>query len=232
MGLSFTSSSLAASFLACTYLVLKVLTPPNPAPPQNARWKKDTLMRRETPQRRVIGLSFFFLSWSFHIFFILFPPTSPSIICPHPSRLDIKFFTWSSYTAFYMAVIFIAAPIRALAYSQLGQNFTFTLAKPKGLIKTGLYKYVRHPSYPPLYLCVVAYCALMLRSGGVAGCWIPEWLVGWKGLDVGGLVFLLTAYLVLLGVRVTEEEEMLRSEFGVEYEEYARRTKRFLPGII
>jgi len=66
----------------------------------------------------------------------------------------------------------------------------------------------------------------------VTGCWLPAWLARWSFLDVGGLIFYAVGGLYGLLVRVGEEEDMLRSEFGEDYEAYARRTKKFLPWII
>lgn len=230
MDFSFGALTLTASFLAAAYLIYYAFTPPNPMPTK--AWPKDTLMRHQNPRQRKLGIVFLFLGWFYHISLILFPPSSPSILCPHPSQLDPKFFTWSPYTTSFILLIFIAAPIRLLAYKQLGQNFTFMLAKPKELITTGLYAYVRHPSYPTLLACHVAICALVMRWGGMTGCWLPAWLARWSFVDVGGVALFGVASLCALLVRVGEEEEMLRSEFGDEYEAYARRTKRFLPWII
>ena len=52
------------------------------------------------------------------------------------------------------------------------------------------------------------------------------------GVDVWFWVVAGLAMVRLLGVRVREEEEMLRSEFKMEYEEYSKRTWKVLPGII
>lgn len=131
-----------------------------------------------------------------------------------------------------MLLIFIAAPIRLLAYKQLGQNFTFTLAKPKKLVKTGLYAYVRHPSYPTLMVCHLACYALLLRWGGLLGCWLPVWLVRWSSLELGLFLLFGVANLYGLLMRVGEEEDMLKSEYGEEYRVYASRTKKFVPWVI
>jgi len=131
----------------------------------------------------------------------------------------------------------MAAPIRLLAFRHLGQNFTFRLAKPTGLVKTGLYAYVQHPSYPTNWLIFVSNVALLLRLDGVLGCVLPSRAVRW-GMGSGG-VGVWPALLVGLGVlglygvwvRVNDEEAMLKREFGREWEEYHRRTARFIPGV-
>ena len=230
MELSFESITLAASFLSCAYLTFYAFTPP--VPDSKNKWAKDSLMRYQDPRRRAISTVVILAVWSYHTLLILISPSAPSLLCPHPSHLNPKYFTWNTYTVFFIALIFIAAPIRFLAYKQLGQNFTFTLAKPKGLVKTGMYKYVRHPSYPTLFACQAGMGALLLRWGGVAGCWMPGWLVGWRSLGLGAIVAQGLWTTFALGVRVREEEEMLSSVFGEEWEEYARKTKRFIPFVI
>lgn len=229
MDFSFGALTLAASFLTTASLAYYAFTPPNPMPAK--AWPKDSLMRYQGPRQRNLSLTLLFLGWFYHIFLILFPPSSPSILCPHPSQLDPKFFIWSPYTTLFILLIYIAAPIRLLAFKQLGQNFTFMLARPKKLITTGMYTYVRHPSYPTLLVCHIASGALIMRSRGITGCWLPAWLAQWSFLDVGVVLFPVINLCALL-VRVREEEEMLKSEFGEEYKAYARRTKRFLPWII
>ena len=229
MNLYFSSLTLAASFLACAYLTFKSFSPPNPVP--TSTWPKDTIMRYQTPLQRHTFLATLLFGWFYYIILILFPPASPSFTCPQPEHIETKFFTWSAYTGFYIALLFIAAPIRLLAYRQLGKSFTFELAKPRELVKTGMYAYVRHPSYPTLLACYIGTGALTLRWGGVIGCWLPAWLVQWRVLDLGGQVGVAMLFTWVLGLRVKEEEEMLKAEFGREWEEYAGRTKMFLPGI-
>jgi protein-S-isoprenylcysteine O-methyltransferase Ste14 len=230
MELSFESITLAASFLTCAYLTFYAFTPP--VPDSKNKWEKDSLMRHQGPRSRAIFMAVILTLWSYHTLLILIPPSTPSLLCPYPTHLNPKYFTWNTYTVFFISLIFITAPIRLLAYKQLGQNFTFTLAKPKALVKTGMYKYVRHPSYPTLLACHAGMGALLLRCGGVAGCWMPGWLAGWRIFGLWAMVALELVMVFALGVRVREEEEMLSSAFGEEWEEYARKTKRFIPFVI
>jgi len=117
-----------------------------------------------------------------------------------------------------------------LAYAQLGENFTFQLAKPTRLVKIGLYRYVQHPSYAPLFLMTNAICLFMMQLDGVAACVLPSALVRVPWLShVGGIA---TSSIVLtsMSIRVRDEEQMLLKEFGEEWEAYHRKTKRFIPG--
>ncbi len=72
----------------------------------------------------------------------------------------------------------------------------------------------------------------MKRSDGSLGCWLPAWIVEaklfWRVLAC--LLIVSTSHIVKK--RVRQEEEMLRSVFGEEWEAWHARTKRFIPGII
>ncbi len=78
------------------------------------------------------------------------------------------------------------------------------------LITTGVYKYIRHP----LYLGEIC------RNIGV-----PLFFN-----SMLGLVFVMIGNLFLL-VRIVTEEEMLVEEFGEQYIEYRKRTKKLIPFV-
>jgi protein-S-isoprenylcysteine O-methyltransferase Ste14 len=78
------------------------------------------------------------------------------------------------------------------------------------LITTGLYSRIRHP----LYL------GEMTRNLGLAILFSSLY----------GLVLVTIANFFLL-IRIEIEEKMLISEFGQEYEEYKKKTKKLLPCI-
>lgn len=228
--------ALAVSFLLAAYLTYRSLTPPNSNPlgpidslPKDVVAPSPLIIQA----RRLIPV---FL-WIPYILITLFYPSPPALLCPNSENLSTSLFTWSSYTTVAVAMIIVAAPIRLLAFRQLGQNFTFRLAKPQELITTGLYAYIQHPSYTTNWLILVSNMALLLRLDGVAGCVLPSLVVRW-GMGSGG-IGLWSALLVLLGylglqalwIRVKDEEAMLKSEFGREWEDYHQRTKRFIPGV-
>jgi protein-S-isoprenylcysteine O-methyltransferase Ste14 len=152
-------------------------------------------------------------------------------LCPYPQHLAASLFDWSRYTIVCLALIFTGALIRILAFVQLGPNFTFQLARPKELVKTGMYAYVRHPSYTGHFIVGLANVAMLQRPSGVLGCWLPSIAVAW-GETVFVAFFMVFTGLYIWGInrRVRDEEEMLK-ELGKEWEVYQTETKRFVPGL-
>lgn len=230
------SLAMAASFLLAAYLTYRCWSPPNPNPAGPAvSLPKDTVGpgAGHIQVRRLVSLSL----WIWHILVTVFYHSPPAMFCPNPGNLASSLFTWSPYTAAVLMIIVTAAPIRLLAFRELQENFTFRLAKPKRLVKTGPYAYVQHPSYPTNWLILAANIALLLRLDGVLSCVLPGRVVRW-GMGSGGfgvwpvlLTVLAVFGLISIWVRVQDEEAMLREEFGREWEEYHRRTKRFVPGV-
>ena len=67
---------------------------------------------------------------------------------------------------------------------------------------------------------------------GAAACVLPALIVrqGWWLNGVLG-VWLIWMMTKLIYIRVGDEEAMLKDAFGEEWEEYHRKTKRFIPGV-
>jgi protein-S-isoprenylcysteine O-methyltransferase Ste14 len=99
------------------------------------------------------------------------------------------------------------------SHADLGRNWSITLQvrEEHRLVTDGVYARVRHPMY----------LALLLYS---VGQWLvlPNWVAG-------------PAYLVAFGIlfafRVVPEERMMEETFGAAYVDYARTTKRLVPGV-
>jgi len=81
--------------------------------------------------------------------------------------------------------------------------------KTTQLVKTGIYRYIRHPMYSSLLFLTWGICLKKIDSIGVIG------------VAVWSSVFLLETAL-------TDEKECL-AYFGRGYEDYMKRTKRFVP---
>ena len=99
------------------------------------------------------------------------------------------------------------------SHADLGTNWSVTLElrKEHRLVTQGVYRTIRHPMYT----------ALMLYSVGQALV-IPNWVAGFAYL---------TAFTVLLALRLGKEEQMMAEQFGDEYAAYSERTKRLVPGV-
>jgi len=78
------------------------------------------------------------------------------------------------------------------------------------VVTTGIYRYVRNPSYLGLLVASFGW-ALVFRAA------------------VGVLIAALL--LIPLLARIQSEERLLAEHFGTEYERYRARTRRLLPGI-
>ncbi|KIW08447.1 uncharacterized protein PV09_01350 [Verruconis gallopava] len=154
----------------------------------------------------------------------------PSALCPHPNHPDHKYFTWSPYTVICLSIIFASATLRLLAFRTLGKNFTFELAQPDRLITTGIYAYVQHPSYGPLFVLICATVMLFLPLDGALGCLLPfsavELWITWHWYILACIIVIMS---IALGVRVRDEEAMLKETFGKAWIEWNQRTPRFVP---
>jgi protein-S-isoprenylcysteine O-methyltransferase Ste14 len=112
----------------------------------------------------------------------------------------------------------IALTVSGLGFSayarlHLGRNWSSMVMIRKGhrLIRTGPYRFVRNPMYTGM---LMAFTGLILALGIVAA--------------LAALVILI----VSLWMKIAAEEEILREEFGEEYEQYRRSVKALIPGIL
>lgn len=212
MDLSMSAVSLVGALSICAYLTSLCSTTPNldsPSPKfkDNIRFFTDTASKAS----RYV----FFLLWLYHSMFILFPEDRTSF-CPNAALLNQDLFTWSNTSIAFVICVLIAAPIRLLAYAQLGKNFTFRLDKPKNIIRTGMYAYVQHPSYTTFILVQAAGLFFWLRLDGIASCYLPKFVTRINGLSEATALTLIVLMIVAVWIRVQDEEAMLRTAFGEE----------------
>jgi protein-S-isoprenylcysteine O-methyltransferase Ste14 len=106
----------------------------------------------------------------------------------------------------------VAGGLLVWTLKSLGRNLTDTVVtrRAHALVTSGPYRWVRHPFYDSVALCVLA-------NSLVAANWFL--------FLTGGLA------LVLLIVRTRKEEEKLLARFGDAYRGYMERTGRFLPRV-
>ena len=112
-----------------------------------------------------------------------------------------------------LIVLIMALAIRWTAICSLGKSFSSNVAirDSQKLYRSGLYRFVRHPSYLGLLL---VFLAIGLHS--------RNWL------SFAIVVIPCTAAVLY---RIHVEESALRQAFGGEYLAYSRATKRLLPGL-
>lgn len=111
-----------------------------------------------------------------------------------------------------LAMFLCGFSLRVAAMLALGRRFSVWVAVQEGhrLQTTGLYRFVRHPSYTGAMLT----------------------LLGWA-LTFRSIIGLALAALMLLPLasRMAAEERILVLAFGTEYSDYQQKSWRLLPGI-
>ena len=112
-----------------------------------------------------------------------------------------------------MVLSFLALVLLFVSHENLGRNFSTKLTPKEdcSLVTNGLYAYVRHPMYS-VYL--LFFIGLFLLT--------TNWLIGGAGISI---------IILLMAGRTGKEERLLEDRFGNAYEEYRKRTSRFLPSL-
>jgi protein-S-isoprenylcysteine O-methyltransferase Ste14 len=112
-----------------------------------------------------------------------------------------------------LALLILGLAIRWTAILTLGRSFSVNVAihATQTVHKTGLFRFVRHPSYSGLILIFIA-----------IGLGTRNWLA---------FAVLILPILAALSYRIHVEETALSRAFGAEYDDYSKDTKRLIPGI-
>ena len=112
-----------------------------------------------------------------------------------------------------IALLVVGLAVRATAILTLGKAFSANVAThaSQTLQRSGLYRLVRHPSYTGIEIIFLAVGLHSRTWACLAVCFIPPTLA------------------VLYRIHV--EEIALRRAFGAEYDDYARSTRRLIPGL-
>lgn len=116
-------------------------------------------------------------------------------------------------TALGMILIVSGLVLRWWAVAALGEFFRTTVEvdRSQRVIRSGPYKYIRHPAYTGILLFFLGY-----------GLAVQNWL------SLAVAILLPTAALLY---RIHIEEDVLAGQFGEEYHRYQSETKRLIPGV-
>ena len=112
-----------------------------------------------------------------------------------------------------LAILAVGLAVRLIAIFTLGKSFSVNVAiRPDQKVqRTGLYRFVRHPSYLGMLIIFLA-----------VGLEARNWL---------SLAIMLVPTTLALLYRIHVEEAALHEAFGEEYADYSRATSRLIPGL-
>ncbi|KAI0372281.1 hypothetical protein BV20DRAFT_940449, partial [Pilatotrama ljubarskyi] len=132
-------------------------------------------------------------------------------------------------------LIMSAGALRLACYRAMGKHFTFqiTIREDHRLVTRGPYSVVRHPGYSALLMIVLGTMLTFFGSGSwLWECGVLATPIG-KAFGIAWVADLLYVPVVMVFFRLKAEDELLKKEFGKEWEEWAKRTPYWLiPGIL
>ena len=156
----------------------------------------------------------------------------------YPSRLSSALLSTLFYDAssvprlaitpsFALATVLLVsgAAIRQRCYTELGRLFTFqlTVLNEHRLVTSGPYMVVRHPAYTGYTAAIPAVIMIEMlpgtypvESGFMDAFWVKVGMCVWAAWLASTCVIILR--------RPSREDEVLRKEFGKEWEEWSERT--------
>ncbi|WP_126652956.1 methyltransferase family protein [Chryseobacterium aureum] len=134
-----------------------------------------------------------------------------STIISYNTHVPIADGSWILYLG--ELFILIGIIVRYIIIRSLGKYFTVdvTIRQDHKIKKEGFYKYLRHPSY-----------AFSLLTSLGLGLYLNNWL---------SLIFAFVPPFLAFAYRIKVEEQALVEQFGEEYIEYRKTTKKLIPFI-
>lgn len=145
------------------------------------------------------------------IFRIAVPVSLISSIIIYFTRWGALEFNPSVYVGFVLVVIGLS--VRWYSIRSLGKSFqvNVTIMKDQQLIRNGIYKTIRHPSYTGLLLYYLGLGLIMHNYISI--------------------LILLVGPLYAVAMRIRKEEAFLADHFGEDYTEYCKSSSRLIPYI-
>ena len=110
--------------------------------------------------------------------------------------------------------LFLSLIIFYLCHKELADNWSpyVEIKEEKKIIKTGIYKYIRHPMYLSLWIFVI----------------FQGFLLSNIFIEIIGILTWVNLYFI----RISKEEKIMICTFGKEYEDYMENTGRIFPKCI
>ncbi|WP_405134634.1 methyltransferase family protein [Nocardia sp. NBC_01388] len=112
-----------------------------------------------------------------------------------------------------LLIAVVGQGLRLAAVRQLGESFTFKIHTAPGqiVVDSGLYRFVRHPSYTGALICALGFTIAY-----------TNWLAP------------LTVLVLAFGYvkRIPAEEQALAADLGEPYRRYMSHTKRLIPFVL
>jgi len=124
-----------------------------------------------------------------------------------------KFYVPYYFKIFSGIMLFLATIIFCLSHKELADNWSpFVEVKERQkLIKTGIYRYIRHPMYLSM--------------------WLFAFFQGFLLSNIFIEIFGILAWSNLYFIRINNEEKIMIDIFGNEYKEYIENTGRIFPKL-
>jgi len=121
-----------------------------------------------------------------------------------------------------------------MCYNALGNMFRWevSIQKAHKLVTTGPYSLVRHPSYTGMIFVTAGYISFAFAKGTILQeCIIPSYK--WVIALIWFLAIFRVGVAIWLSFRTIEEDQLLKKEFGEEWDKWAAKTRyRLIPYII
>lgn len=134
-----------------------------------------------------------------------------AVAASYLTKVPVSDEVWIYYVG--TACIWIGIIVRFVIIRSLGKYFTVdvTIREDHRIKKEGFYRYIRHPSY-----------AFSLLTSLGLGLYLNNWL---------SLILAFSIPFIAFSYRITVEEKTLIEQFGEEYLEYRRKTKKLIPFV-
>jgi protein-S-isoprenylcysteine O-methyltransferase Ste14 len=130
--------------------------------------------------------------------------------------VEVEYYGWRNdiLSIIGLIVYFFAVVMLLLSRINLGRHATgiLVIRDTHELITSGIYKYVRHPIYGSAIFGILGFILIT------------------QSVLVSMVSFVV--YFKILNDRAIYEEELLMNEFGDEYKEYMKNSKKFIPFLL